>query len=529
MEINKTLANALLPNSSNRKNTAIATKATESLLLNHTTEKTLGLTLDANETFENIIKASGLRVNEETLRMLQSLMDNKLPLNEATLQNLNKALKLFNMIENTQPQDTNSLNNNSNLNTQLNNNQTAINTTDSRPAFNAATNIDKAVFLLHNEIPVTNSNANTLQNLVSGGGHIANQIASLAQNISTIDDPIIKNNIIDALLKGVSPESINVNNSANINTPYTNNDLNLQNIAHPPSNVTADNAFKIEQNLLQNTLTIETLTNILEPATPLTRNDITELSELLFKNNPVLKETFLNQLNSLNTDFLDPNFPESNNLKLNTLDTGQMQDTNRDTLIKTLLNQFSIDYNSANPKDIDKILNQLNQNLNAAENLLLNSSYTNVLDNISNIKENLEFLSLIKDSVYIPLPISLGNTTAHGELFIFKDSKRNKKSKNFASALVALDTVYLGRIETYIQKNNNNINLQFRIENTETEPVIKSNINTLHNLLKEYDYTIQSFSVISIDTPFNVLSKEPLVEESTSPSPDLNFSFDAQA
>ena|GEM_PF-6529029 len=528
MEINNNIVNTSLPNSEIKKNNTSSNKSKENLQIKHMAtiaEKVTTLPADIKETFESIIKSSGLRVTPDTLKMLQSLIDNKLPLNNTSVQNLNKAIKLFNILENTKSQNETSLNANLNKENTTNTLENNMNKSQSSATSNTASintnmfgSMDKAIFLLNNEIPVTTSNTYILQNMLEGQGHIGAQLSNLANSIDSIDNIEIKNSVIEALLKNHSaqlqPNTISETN-ATLKNLQDISQLDLNNFPENiKENLSTENIIRIEQSLSQNTLTMNSLNEILKPNIPITANDIFTMSEILFANNPDSKESFLLKL----SDGLQSSLTNQTNENISKAITN---------LAESILNRFSIDFDSTNPKDIDKVLNELNQNLADVETLLSKSSYTNILENISTTRENLEFLNLLKDSIYIPLPISLGETTTNGELFIFKDSRRSKKSKSSSSALVALNTAYLGRVETYIQKHNNNINLQFRLENMETQSIIKSNINTLNSLLREYNYNLQSFSLTPIGTPFNVLGKEPALQEdlteSTTSLPTFNL------
>lgn len=506
MEINNNITNTSLPNSEIKKSTIPNNKPKEDQQLQQITEKIVTLPADIQETLESIIKSSGLRVTPDTLKMLQSLIDNKLPLTNTSIQNLNKAVKLFNILDKVQSENEDSQKINTNKENTTNKSQpnTASNATSSSNR-DISGNMNKAIFLLNNEIPITTSNTHVLQNILKGQSHIGLQLSNLAESINAIDNIEIKNSVIDSLLKNhplqSQPNYMNSEESSNLKNPQNIGQLNLDNFPENIKyNLSTESIAKIEQSLLQNTLTVNSLHEILKPTAPITTSDIFDISEALFKNNPTFKENFLLKL--------------SENLPTNTTNS-IVENTSKSisNLTESLLNKFSIDFDTLNPKDIDRVLNELNQNLANLEILLSNSPYTNVLENVSTTRENLEFLNLFKDSIYIPLPISFGETTTNGELFIFKDSKRNKKSKSSSSALVALNTAHLGRVETYIQKNHNNINLQFRLENIETEFIIKSNINTLNSLLQEYNYTLQSYSVTLIDTPFNVLDEEPPLQD----------------
>jgi len=128
---------------------------------------------------------------------------------------------------------------------------------------------------------------------------------------------------------------------------------------------------------------------------------------------------------------------------------------------------------------------------------------------LENINSNLSFIEQLKTCVYIPIPLSLPTGHTEGELYIFKDG-RNKGSKGGAkTALIGLNTVSIGRVEAYIQKEDNRLNLQFRLEDPKTSNLIKEHSNELIELLERANLKLTALSTTGLDAPFNILQKEP--------------------
>lgn len=454
----------------------------QSLILKQNLEETHIKTSNINETLKDILKSYGFMVNDETINMLINLLDNNIPLNDNILKQLDKALKLFNL------------------------NDDKI----SDKIYNKI-DVEKAIFMLNNKISVTKSNAQILEGFINGESHLMHRLTSLGESIEKIENSEIKHELINTLLKNVFLNTSGNNQINKINDNYFNLIKNTI-IANIQKNniITKEDIVKIEKQLQLNNITTTNLNEILESNLDLNKTEIIEIMKILHYNNEFLKEN-----TTLNIDYNDSLNYELSHFKNN--------------LIKNLTNIFSLNPNSDTPKDIDIILNKLKENLIKAENILLNTNNSDTLKNITQTKETLDFLNLIKDSIYIPLPLNIGQQNIESEIFVFKDSKLKENSKkNATSALVALNTVNLGRIETYIQKNNNNLNLQFRLENMETETVLKANINKLYSLLNNFDYSIKSYSIIPIETPFNILSKEPIAykQKEMSLKPETNPTID---
>ncbi|MCL2457077.1 MAG: flagellar hook-length control protein FliK, partial [Defluviitaleaceae bacterium] len=123
-------------------------------------------------------------------------------------------------------------------------------------------------------------------------------------------------------------------------------------------------------------------------------------------------------------------------------------------------------------------------------------------------------------------PISYGGQENFLQLHVFKDGKKSAGGSEISSALIALDTAAMGRFETYVQKNSRAINCQFRLENDEIVRAVRENIHKLDALLRAGGYSLEHFSFLPPDEPYNLL-KNP-AENSAQPFEKLSH-FDVKA
>ena len=105
------------------------------------------------------------------------------------------------------------------------------------------------------------------------------------------------------------------------------------------------------------------------------------------------------------------------------------------------------------------------------------------------------------------LPIMVNHQAFNTALYVGKNSKKNKKSENNSSALIALDTAFMGHFETYVQKNGQAIRCQFRLENDRIEQLVRANIHKLDSLLREYQYALEAFTFLIGSEPFSLAKK----------------------
>jgi len=183
---------------------------------------------------------------------------------------------------------------------------------------------------------------------------------------------------------------------------------------------------------------------------------------------------------------------------------------------------------NSNPQTLENFVSTLRQALAEAQaQILAHTSGTasdpttaRVLSDIQSLNENIDFTSQIKNQMFVQVPILVNDQSFNTSIYVNKDGK-NKNKNGKSSALVALDTAFLGRFETYIQKDMQSIHLQFRLESEEVETLVRSNIHKLGNLLKDHRFALDSFTFVVGERPFTLLdsfendTQEPISRSDT--------------
>ena len=135
-----------------------------------------------------------------------------------------------------------------------------------------------------------------------------------------------------------------------------------------------------------------------------------------------------------------------------------------------------------------------------------NSGTARVMSDLSALSEHIDFATQIKNQIFVQIPIAVGDQVFNTAMYVNKDGKNAKgDKKNAGSALVALDTAFLGHFETYVQKEGQAVHCQFRLETEDIENLVRANIHKLDSQLKEYRYALESFTFIVGDRPFTLL------------------------
>ena len=190
---------------------------------------------------------------------------------------------------------------------------------------------------------------------------------------------------------------------------------------------------------------------------------------------------------------------------------------------KSLLNRLTalsfpllkINAKPAQTRVLNKYFNDLLEFLNTRENQIKTEGKRpeNALQSklIHEVKEQLRFMEQLnqhREYYQIPFAAEPQNHPRQAELFIFKDRHTDGEVKRRSSALVALDTQSLGRVEVFIVKSDKDARLQFRCDEQPLR-VISAEAHRLSAALKEKGVNISGIDYQQLTEPFTLLSPEP--------------------
>jgi len=90
---------------------------------------------------------------------------------------------------------------------------------------------------------------------------------------------------------------------------------------------------------------------------------------------------------------------------------------------------------------------------------------------------------------FIQIPIHINNSLKNLDIYIKKDTKRNKKiNPDNAKIFISLNTNNLDLVQVLIEVNKKDIFFYFLFSNKKIEKIIRCNENILSDKLKEYDF-----------------------------------------
>lgn len=337
----------------------------------------------------------------------------------------------------------------------------------------------------------------------NNNGHV--QLEFLKNGRGDISESFIKNVLekFEISLTGKNIELIKelIKNNIDLNPENVNKALFFKNSA---ADMNIDKIlFLLKENMPANKTTVDTLNRLID-------------------NNTILKD----ELSQLAKQISEQNNLEVKNKLLDALGLKEFEKADSKKLFDEIAKKLflnSEDKNSLN--ELRDKLEEIHKFANESEKILKDIS-PDLSKTSENIKNNIEFINHIDNyKNYIQIPLMVNNRQEQCELFVFKDGKNKKKtsSKN-ASILISLNYAYLGLIETYIEKNEKNLNFQFRCQNESTTKILSANINKLNTLLKDKGYSIAGLSFKKLEESFTVLMDKE--EKTSGENVGKRFSFD---
>ncbi len=462
------------------------------------------------EAIRNALEAAGLKADSESINLAKILLSYNLPLNKENLQNFRMGLKLTGDAE-------------------------------------------KAVFLLENNIRPTLKNTELLTRILSGENMVAEGLSELAKSLENLVDPQIKTILKNILTPGQSSDFTQSKLSLPVESSQNNPAENL------PGNNATDSPLKTQDSIRNHqtsaaTIIDEAVKNILQNIPAKADSSVVKLLQEVFpeesrliveqlEENSQMKEVFARLADENNSirkqNSVAPKDAKNSEQTLNQIHQNKLSLPNN-LLQKALNSNLSADelkaiqellklqanaetvpkdttqnsvraklsYNPKEENNIGKYLTDLSMRLELAKKIiekLPQAGAEDVLKNINNLRQNIQFTTQVKQCEYFQVPINIDNRDSNGEFYIVKNKKKSHKEGGIVSALIALDTANMGRFETYLVKDGREVECRFRLENDDVTELVKSNITQLEELLRQYNYSLKFCSYQPLSKPFNLL------------------------
>ena len=158
-------------------------------------------------------------------------------------------------------------------------------------------------------------------------------------------------------------------------------------------------------------------------------------------------------------------------------------------------------------------LNELYKNLYKLVSSLLDdkTATEKIKDTAIEVKQKLEFTTqILNNDTYLEIPLKFNKNDYNPELYILKNKKHKLATSNI-TALLCLDLPKLGYTEVLINKNLNNINCKFRLENLGSKETFVRHMNDLKIRLSAMGYNLINVAYENLQEKANILNKGSLL------------------
>ena len=430
--------------------------------------------LASDEDLKLLLTSLNKPFTKENINLIEKLIQNGLPANKENLETMLKSIKIF----------------------------------ENYP-------IEKALFLVQNNMKPTLSIGKQLDEYISKDISINKQIENIFNNIENMKanrellENIFKNTKLDNFIKDNT--SLIKDFKDNLSNTILNN---IDNISSNKINKFLEKILTLNKNnnLNKDILLKNIIDYLIDENLTLKPDSLKNLKQIFDNKNLNINENKNNFLNSIldkeSLDILQKdifNIIKSDreiNLKFKNL-------LSKTENVQNKIKHFN--FKNSSPEDLNDFFNALSTISKNIKNNMTNISESNndaLLKNLDNLTKNLEFMSNVKDSIFLQIPLNINNFSTTADLYVFSDKKhKNTKSKNNSgSALISLNLAYLGKLEAYIVKNNQDIICQFRIENEASKNTIKENVALLEHYLKEKKLILKDISFKDLDESFTLIT-----------------------
>lgn len=182
----------------------------------------------------------------------------------------------------------------------------------------------------------------------------------------------------------------------------------------------------------------------------------------------------------------------------------------------------------------DKLYNQLANQMNQLEQLIGNSlsgsDSGQMQQQAHDIESNIALMKELSENFsYMQLPLKLPNQDINSELYIYTQKNQRRMNPDKMSVLLHLDLEHLGTLEIRLDKNKQDIQANFRLDDDASIDLLRTNADILRNNLLSLGYqsnimvSRQNESPVTMDDFLNTKIKTNATEEMK------RFSFDIRA
>ena len=405
-----------------------------------------------NSTDPSVLKAldaAGLQINEKTVMMTSSMMEEGMPINKNALQTM---FRQVNANQNVSPQTI--------------------------------------VQMTKLGLPITEINVTQFENYKNLEHQILNDINTLTDGLPELASKLVtEGNMTDAA--GFSKELLNMILSSMPDEQLEDTDRNAAEI---PNN-TQDSLQELHQDTAASRA--DRMTNTLQELNPEQRevlaNQLEQMGMKLEMKPQILSGEMSDRqlMEFIKTTLEQPDVQQSEQIRQ------LLQGKEYQTLLKSILSKQLL----LKPEDVARegrvaeLYERMSEQSQKITQMLQNISKTTpeLSKSAGNMQNNLNFMNQMNQMLtYVQLPLKMANENANGDLYVYTNKKNLAAKDGNVSALLHLEMEHLGTMDIQVAMQQNKVSTHFYMQKEEMLDFIETNIHILNERLTKKGYSMKT-------------------------------------
>ncbi|MCL2702687.1 MAG: hypothetical protein FWE91_03650 [Defluviitaleaceae bacterium] len=180
------------------------------------------------------------------------------------------------------------------------------------------------------------------------------------------------------------------------------------------------------------------------------------------------------------------------------------------SLFTQVMERFAMDPEKDDRSDLNTRLSNLREAVAEAKLTLADGEgHERLGDTLNRLENCLDFFCDLKRMVYMQIPLWNGDEANDMGLYVFRDKGRKSGGgQGKQSALLSLDFAYIGHFEAYIQKIGQGVSIRFVTEDG-IKSLVLSSVGELAERLASKGYRLDSYIFAESGEPFALTDSEP--------------------
>ncbi|MCH5274494.1 MAG: flagellar hook-length control protein FliK [Lachnospiraceae bacterium] len=153
-------------------------------------------------------------------------------------------------------------------------------------------------------------------------------------------------------------------------------------------------------------------------------------------------------------------------------------------------------------KKVEELYEKLNRQLDNMKEILQNSGagQTAAAKNAGNLSQNLDFMNQMNNLyTYVQLPLKMAGKQTNGDLYVYTNKRSLARKDGNVSALLHLDMENLGPVDVYIAMQQTRVTTRFTVRDDDMLDFLNDNMHILNERLEKKGYSMRCEMTVRVE------------------------------